>query len=101
MSEHHPRRGDRYVVTAEFQAIMLTHWFAPFTGGGSRPIPVGLEFIVTVDPPAKATAVNGQPHPSDVWEKMLVDERERTAEKYGGYSVSIPLTDLATHCPRR
>jgi len=68
MSEHHPTRGDRSVVTAEFQAIVLTHWFAPFTGGGWRRIPVGLEFVVTADPPAKATAVNGQPHPPDTVE---------------------------------
>jgi len=96
-----PRQGDRYVVSTEFDAIVQTHWFAPFTGGDYRSLPVGLEFIVEVDPPATASAVLARPEPPKRWETLLVEEHERSAEKYAGYSLVIPLRDLATHCVRR
>jgi hypothetical protein len=32
---------------------------------------------------------------------LLVDEQERTADKYGGYSLVIPFERLETHCSRR
>jgi hypothetical protein len=35
------------------------------------------------------------------WEMLLVDEQERTADKYGGYSLVIPFERLETHCSRR
>lgn len=95
------RRGDRYVVTTEFSAMVQTHWFAPVTGGDYRTIPVGFEFIVEADPPATASAVLVRPEVPKQWEKLLVDESERTAEKYAGYSLVILLSDLAARCARR
>ena len=101
MSTGHPRAGYRYVVTTAFEAIVLTQWFGPFTGGSEKLIPAGLEFVVAADPPATATAITAKPDPSDRWEALLVDGQERTAEKYDGYSLVIPFERLETNCSRR
>jgi hypothetical protein len=101
MSTGHPREGYRYVVTTAFEAIVLTQWLGPFTGGSQKLIPAGLEFVVAADPLATATAVTAKPDPSDLWETLLVDEQDRTADKYGGYSLVIPFERLETNCSRR
>jgi hypothetical protein len=100
MNDKHPKKGDRYVVTTAFQAIVLTHWFAPFTGGSEKLLPAGLEFIVEADPPPTATAVVAKPDPYQRWETILVDDQDRLAEKYGGGSLIIQLARLVTHCSR-
>jgi hypothetical protein len=74
---------------------------APFTDGSEKLLPAGLEFVVAADPAPTASAVTAKPEPSDQWEPLLVDKQERTAEKYGGYSLVIPLERLETHCSRR
>jgi hypothetical protein len=96
MSSDRARKGDRYLVTAEFEAVVLTQWFAPFTGGDRRLLPVGLEFMVSADPPKVATAVSAELDPAGKWE-----EKDRTNEKYGGCSLVIPFDDLAIYCSRR
>lgn len=93
--------GDRYVVTTAFEAIVLTQWFAPFTGGYEKLIPVDLECTVAAGQPAAATAIAAKPDPSDRWEMLLVDERDRTADKYGGYYLIITFARLKTHCSPR
>ncbi len=94
-------RGQRYVVVTAFEANVLIHWFAPMTSGARKLLPEGLEFIVALDPPASATAVAADAEPAGLWEVRLVDERDRTAPKYGGFSISIPFEDLAAHCLRK
>jgi len=101
MNKNPPRKGDRYVVLKEFEAIVQTQWFAPFSGGDYRLLPAGLEFVVTADPPPVATAVGCKPEPFERWEAVLVEESDRTDELYGGYSVVIPFKYLATHCARQ
>ncbi|QEX15585.1 hypothetical protein FRZ44_08720 [Hypericibacter terrae] len=96
-----PQKGDRYVVLSEFEAGVLTHWLAPYTGGSSRSLPVGLEFVILMEPPSQATAVGAKPDPYERWETVLLEEGDRGAEKYGGYSLSISLSDLKAHCARR
>lgn len=100
MSKDHPKQGDRYVVVTEFTAAVLTHWFAPRTGGDRRPLPAGLEFIVAADPPPNATAISCRPDPAARWETLLVNEQERTDALYGGYPLVIPFADLAANCSR-
>jgi hypothetical protein len=85
----------------EFETTVLTHWFAPFTDGYQRPLPVGLEFAVVADPPATAAAVTAKPDPYEHWQSVLVDSKDISAEKYGGYSLAIPFDCLKTHCSRR
>ena len=96
-----PQEGDCYVVLTEFEAGVLTHWLAPYTGGSPRRLPVGLEFVVLMEPPPQATAVGARPDPYERWETVLVAEGDRSAEKYGGYSLSISLAHLKAHCARR
>ena len=96
-----PSRGDRYVVNSEFEAIVLTQWFSPFTGGSERQLPAGIEFIVVADPPETATAISARPVLPERWEVLLVDEQERTAEKYAGYSLVISLDFLKAYCSRQ
>ncbi|MGH6940285.1 hypothetical protein [Hypericibacter sp.] len=101
MSESPPQQGDRYVVLAEFEAGVLTHWLAPYTGGSHWRLPAGLEFVLLMEPPPQAIAVGAKPDPYERWETVLVEEGDRSAEKYGGYSLSISLADLKAHCARR
>lgn len=96
-----PRKDHRYVVEWEFEATVLTHWFAPLTSGSKRRLPAGMEFIVTADPPETVTAISACPVLAKHWEAVFVDEQERTADKYGGYSIVIPLDDLEVHCSRQ
>lgn len=58
----HPRQGEQYIVTTAFEAVVLTHWCAPFTGGSERLIPT-------------ATAVAAKPVSPEKWEQLLVDKR--------------------------
>jgi hypothetical protein len=95
-----PRRGYRYRITTEFEAIVLTQWLAPFTDGYDKTLPLGLEFIVVTDPPSGATAVAAKPDPYKKWESVLVDVKDTQAEKYDGYSLVIPIDRLVSHCFR-
>jgi hypothetical protein len=95
---HRPKDGSRYVVTTEFEAIVMTQWFAPFTGGYRRLLPVGLDFVVWGDPPSTATAVGARPVPYDRWQAVLVDAADINDELYGGYTLSITFDQLNEHC---
>jgi hypothetical protein len=101
LSGEQPRQGHRYVVNSEFEAIVLTQWLAPFTGGSKRLLPAGMEFIVLHDPPEMATAISARPVPPEHWEALLVNEKERTAEKYDGYAIVISFDCLEAHCSRQ
>jgi hypothetical protein len=95
-----PKRGERYVVERPFEAIVLTHWRAPFTGGSEKTLPRGLEFIIAHDPPEKATAAKSDAAKPDEWEELLVDEADRSADNYDGYSLTIPFERLRLNCSR-
>ncbi len=100
MTERRPKKGERYVVKIGFDAYVLTSWRAPFTGGKEACLPNGLEFTISDDPPAEATAVAALPLPYDQWELLLVDEQDRAAEKYGGYYLVVSFDALAEKCSR-
>ncbi|HVK80114.1 MAG TPA: hypothetical protein VM915_05825 [Verrucomicrobiae bacterium] len=95
-----PREGERYIVRSPFEAIVMTHWEAPYTGGAPKRIPAGVSFVIDYDPPDMASAIGVRPEDSARWEPHLVDAAERSAAKYAGYSISIPFTLLAMHCER-
>lgn len=95
-----PKLGERYIVEQPFEAGVLTHWRAPFTGGSNRTLPRGLEFIVAYDPPEEATAVSGDPTRPHEWESILVEEADRSADKYAGYSLVIQFEHLRANCSR-
>ncbi len=101
MSDDRPQASWRYVITTGFGATVMTHWNAPFSSGEHKFLPKGLEFVVIEDPPKSATAVGAKPDPYELWETRLIGEDDRRAEKYAGYSLSIPLVHLAKRCARR
>jgi len=96
----HPKKGERYIIRVGFKANVLTTWCAPFTGGGERFLPAGLEFIVDYDPPEIATAVSALPNPYELWEKDLVSPEDRKAKKYSGYYLVVPFDRLLSNCER-
>lgn len=96
--ESRPRRGERYVVTDALETIALTHWKAPFTGGERVQAVPGLEFVVDRDPPDEAIAVVAAPVDYARWERLLVSDEDRTHPQYDGYSLSIRIDKLASHC---
>jgi hypothetical protein len=93
-----PRTGDRYVVREGFNAHVLTQWRAPFTGGSQQILPVGLEFVIDHDPMPKSKGIAARPDPYDVWERELVSQEDREAEKYGGYYLVVLYELLDAHC---
>jgi hypothetical protein len=95
-----PKKGERYAVRRPFKAIVMTHWFAPFTGGDERDLPEGLEFVIDNDPVPGATGVGAMPDPKAFWEEKLVAQEDRTAEKYGGFSLSLSFDQIERNCER-
>jgi hypothetical protein len=95
-----PKSGCRYRVTTGFETSILTHWRAPFTGSGKAFLPVGLELVVKVDAPETASAVLADTVTPEQWETVLVDEQDRTAEKYNGYTLVVSFECLKRHCAR-
>jgi hypothetical protein len=85
------REGQLWRSLCEIDAIALTHWFAPFTGGFECRIPADTVLVVLDDPPPHATGVGCRPVNYEELEAVLVPEEDRTAPKYGGYSISIKL----------
>ena len=45
------RKGQRYRALEDLSVKFLTHWKAPFTGGGRAMMPAGTAFTVVADPP--------------------------------------------------
>ena len=95
-----PKAGDRYVVRQPFEAIVLVMFFAPFTDGATRLLPVGLEFEIWRDPAPAARGLNARPIDPEKWESQLVSLENRSDKKYGGFSISIMKADLATKCAK-
>jgi hypothetical protein len=94
------RKGDVYEVMRPFEALVLTTWFAPFTGGDKRTLPVGLRFCLSIDPPSGATAVSADVEHAKRWEQKLVSIEERTADKYSGYYLVIPFDQVGNNCTK-
>jgi len=101
MSEdRHIRSGQRYRAREDIAVLFLTHWTAPFTGGGKAIIPSGTIFTVTLDPPAAATGVHCDPEDYAALERRLVSERDRSASNYSGFSLVIGLESIRSRCDR-
>ena len=90
-----PLDGEIYEALDDTPVEYLTHWSAPFTGGGSGVIPKGTRVRVQVaDFNPEPVSVYAAPLARDVIERLLVPESTRKAPKYGGFSLSISTADL-------
>jgi hypothetical protein len=93
-----PKKGEKFEVIEPFLAYVLTLWKAPFTGGYERELPRGLRFIVSRDPPPSANSVAAEAKATAQWESVLVEERDRNAQKYDGYYLVIKFENLEANC---
>lgn len=91
-------KGDRFRVVKAIQVRPLTHWHAPFTGGG-RPGSLLPGEVVRVfsDTPALAFGVGCVVDPEErlrALEIEFVEEEDRAHPKYAGYSFVIDFNTL-------
>jgi len=90
-----PRPGDLYELSADAEISYVTHWAAPFTGGGKGLLRKGTRVRVAVgsaDP--EPIGVYADPLERSRIEAELVPEADRRAEAYAGFSLSIKTADL-------
>jgi len=88
-----PSHGEVYEALHDVQVRFVTHWRAPFTGGGSGLLPAGSRVRVEVYFTQEPISVYAQALDPNL-ETMLVPMEDRSAPKYGGYSLSITTEQL-------
>lgn len=97
------KKGDRFVLTGDWNTNALTHWAAPFTGGEICVVPKGTVLIAAHDLVVSASGFYVRPKDYEELEKVLIPEGTRTADKYDGYSLVLLCNDignLAKRIPR-
>jgi hypothetical protein len=99
MGAHDIRKGQKYRTLEPINVDFLTHWRAPYTGGGSGTLAAGEVFVIKMDPPAGATAASCDAERKEV-EKLLVPEADRNEPKYNGFSLVIGFEIIRTRCER-
>lgn len=91
-----PRSGDVYEAIDDIEVGYMTHWFAPFTGGGSAVLKQG-ERVVALDVrDQEPLGIYARPVDYEQLELRMVPEEERARKKYGGFSLAISTRDLNT-----
>jgi hypothetical protein len=88
------RKGERFIVEAETEVEVMIHWRAPFTGGNEATLPAGTVLVARYDQNPDAPGFNCVPEDHDRLEAVLVSEQDRSAENYGGYSLSFVIDDI-------
>lgn len=89
-----PRNGEVFEAQSEMQIDYLTHWAAPFTGGGKYLLRKGTRIRVSVMPfDPEPIGVYAAPLDAAL-EKEIVPEAERTGPKYGGFSLFVKTDRL-------
>jgi hypothetical protein len=90
-----PLDGEVYEALEDTPVGFLTHWRAPFTGGGDGILPKGTRVRVKVfDWIREPISVYADPLDGPRIESLLVSEEDRNTAKYDGFSLSIPTADL-------
>lgn len=90
-----PRDGEVHEAAMDCEVTFLTHWAAPYTGGGKAKLPAGARIRVAVLPgDPEPIAVAAEPLDDGSLERELVPEAERTSAKYGGFSLSVGVAEL-------
>jgi hypothetical protein len=90
-----PRNGDIYEALEDMPIRYLTHWRAPFTGGGTGALRKGTRVRVEVpDGDIEPIGVYADPLERDAIERELIPASDRAHEKYSGYSLSIGTKSL-------
>lgn len=91
---HFPKSGEVYELQTDAVVSFLTHWHAPFTGGGTGTLKQGTRVRIGDDIDDEPIAVHAEPLEAARVERELVPVEERLAEKYAGFSLSLRTEDL-------
>ena len=94
------RKGQRYRSLEAIPVRYLTHWRAPFTGGGSGTLPAGEAFVVRDDPHFWSTLVSCDAERAEDIETLLVPEADRNAQTYAGFTLFVGLKTIRSKCQR-
>jgi hypothetical protein len=92
------RKGERYRTLRDLEVGVLTHYRAPFTGGGRAILPAGEIFTVAIDPPAHAVAASCDPQRYEALHEKLVSEEDRGGHNYSGYSLVVEFDSIERDC---
>lgn len=92
------RKGQRFRTRVDTEVNYLTHWMAPFTGGGKGILPAGTILTVTLDPPPGVKGAGCDPENREAIEAILIPEAERSAPKYGGFTIVVAQDWLRNQC---
>lgn len=89
-----PRDGEVFEAQGDLRLDYITHWAAPFSGGGPCTIRQGTRVRVSV-PAFDAEPVGVYAAPLDAsLEEQIVPEEDRKAGKYGGFSLFVRTAQL-------
>jgi hypothetical protein len=92
-----PSNDDLFQCLEDIPVSFVTHWRAPFTGGGRGTLPRGTKVRVIVAPNvSEPDAYYARPVGDGTVEALLVPVAERASAKYDGFSLVLPIADLAT-----
>jgi hypothetical protein len=96
-----PLDGEVYQALHDIPVRYLTHWQAPFTGGGDGTLPASTMVRVHVHAfMPEPVAVSAMPLNSREIELLLVAGSDRSSPKYDGFSLHIYTADLNRHYRR-
>ena len=90
-----PRPGEVYELIGDAEISYLTHWGAPFTGGGKGMLRPGTRVrIAEGTGDAEPIGVHADPLEKSRIEAELVPEADRNSDDYAGFSLSISTSEL-------
>lgn len=92
----YPKGDDIYEAIDDVEIPYMTSWGAPFTGGGNATLPKGEKVKVVTPNRPKPTSVYCDPINYKKLHSIIVPERDRKAQDYGGYYFCIDTLTLNT-----
>lgn len=88
-----PENGDIYQAKSKVEINYLTHWRAPFTGGGKSQIPEGTQIRV-ISESGENVSVLCIPIEESKIEKQIVSKKDRKSFDYDGFTLVIKTKTL-------
>jgi len=90
----YPKTNDIYQAAEDVEIGYMTHWLAPFTGGGNAILPKGEKIQVNEVFMEQPIAVNCTPLNYKKLHEKIVPQSERMEPNYDGYSLSVKTIQL-------
>jgi hypothetical protein len=90
-----PRNDDLYECLLDTPVEFVTHWRAPYTGGGTGTLPKGTKVRILVDSAVyRPAAYYARPVDAETLSLVLIPHEERANPKFDGFSLVLTLDDL-------